>query len=166
MWAPHPIYWGPGALHPERLRLLKPEPITCRHFVHSSTGGHAFSGRRVRTGRAAREGQGGQVSWTHAPVTRRRASWAGVIGFWQRAQGSLAERAVLASKPSGGSPTGPRPIGPESVTGRPTPPGQKMTQVGLCYPLADRHPASALTHPYTVAPAQRDWGKRRRRSGS
>ena len=77
-----------------------------------------------------RKGQGGQVSWTQAPVTRRRASWAGVTGFWQRAQGSLAERAVLASEPSGGSPsggspTGPRPIGPESVTGRPTPPGQK-----------------------------------------
>ena len=45
------------------------------------------------------EGQGGQVSWTQAPVTRRRASWAGVTGFWQRAQGSLAERAVLASSP-------------------------------------------------------------------
>ena len=32
-----------------------------------------------------------------------------------------------------------------------------MIQVGLCYPLADRHPASALSHPYTVAPAQRGW---------
>jgi Beta-lactamase len=82
----------------------------------SETGGAGWAGR---------EGQGGQVSWTQAPVTRRRASWAGVTGSWQRAQGTLAERAVLASEPSGGSPAGPRPIGPESVTGRPTPPGQK-----------------------------------------
>ena len=44
--------------------------------------------------------------------------------------------------------------------------GAEMLQVGLGYPLADRHPASALSHPYTVAPAQRDWGKRSSRSGS
>jgi len=37
------------------------------------------------------------------------------------------------------------------------PAGAEMIQVGLCYPLADRHPASALSHPYTVAPAQRGW---------
>ena len=74
------------------------------------------------------EGQGGQVSWTQVPVTRRRASWAGVIGLPQRAQGWLAERAALASEPSGGSPTGPKPIVPESVTGRPTPPGQKWSR--------------------------------------
>jgi CubicO group peptidase (beta-lactamase class C family) len=81
--------------------------------------------RTGSSGAGGREGQGGQDSWTQAPVTRRRASWAGVIGSPQRAQGWLAERAALASGPSGGSPAGPRPIGPESVTGRPTPPGQK-----------------------------------------
>jgi hypothetical protein len=45
------------------------------------------------------------------------------------------------------------------------PAGAEMIQVGLCYPLADRHPVSALSHPSTVAPAQRDWGKCSRRSG-
>jgi len=43
--------------------------------------------------------------------------------------------------------------------------GAEMIQVGLGYPLADRHPASALSHPYTVAAAQRDLGKRSNRSG-
>ena len=78
-------------------------------------------------------------------MTRRRASWVGVIGFWQRAQGSLAERAVLGSEPSGGSPTGPRPIGPESVTGRPAPPGQKPGFSHYCVKVAgfDRTAATA-----------------------
>ena len=69
------------------------------------------------------EGQGGQVSWTQAPVTRRRASWAGVIGFWQRAQGLLAERAVLASGPAGG-----RRAGGPGRSGRNRSPGDQPRQ--------------------------------------
>ena len=91
-------------------------------------------------------------------MTRRRASWAGVIGFWQRAQGSLAERAVLASEPSGGSAADRAQADRAGIGHREADPaGAEMIQVGLCYPLADRHPASALSHPYTVAPAQRGW---------
>ena len=125
-------WWGEGALTPNdrdcssKSRLPVGTAFTAApgDTLSDKRGGAGGAGRGG-TGGAAREGHGGQVSWTQAPVTRRRASWAGVAGFWQRAQGSLVERAVLASEPSGGSPTGPRPIGPESVTGRPAPPGQK-----------------------------------------
>ena len=36
--------------------------------------------------------------------------------------------------------------------------GAEVIQVGLSDPLADRYPASAFRHPFTVAPAQRGWG--------
>ena len=86
--------------------------------------GSAREGEGGLEGQMGREGQGGQVSWTHAPVTRRRASWAGVIGFWQRAQGSMAQRAVLASEPSGGRRAGGRRPGP-GRSGRNRSPGDR-----------------------------------------
>ena len=79
-------------------------------------------------------------------MTRRRASWAGVIGFPQRVQGWLAERAELAAEPSrgvtGGAEANRAGIGHREAD----PAGAEMIQVGLDHPLADRHAASALSH--------------------
>jgi hypothetical protein len=39
-----------------------------------------------------------------------------------------------------------------------------MIQVGLCHPLADRHPASALSHLYYGSACSEGQGKRRRQA--
>ena len=82
------------------------------------------------------------------------AGGAGCVGL--QAERGVAERRVADRAQADGAGISHREADPA---------GAEMIQVGLCHPLADRHPASALSHPYTVAPAQRDWEKPSRRSG-
>ena len=104
------------------------------------------------------EGQGGQVSWTQVPVTRRRASWAGVIGFPQRAQGWLAGASRVGLRAERGVANGTQADRAGIGHREADPAGAEVVQVSLGYSLADRHPVSTLSHPFTVPPGQRDFG--------
>ena len=79
-----------------------------------------FPGSRGRSERAAlmNPGAGDAAAGVLSGGDRVPAAGAGVGG----GAGRVGLRA------GEGSPTGPRPIGPESVTGRPTPPGQKWSR--------------------------------------
>ena len=70
------------------------------------------------------------------------AGGAGRVGLWTErgvASGAQADRAGIGHREANAA-------------------GAEVIQVSLSDPLADRHPASAFRHPFTVAPAQRDWG--------
>ena len=75
------------------------------------------------------------------------AAGTGLAGGAGRA-GLRAERGVADRAQADRAGIGHREAGPARA---------EVIQVGLGYPLADRDPASALSHPYTVAPAQRGW---------